>query len=257
MNFQKNINALKTMLRRELNRTFRIWRQTLIPPLITTTLYFFIFGHLLGSRLGAVSSFSYLQFLVPGIVMMSILNNAFGATSAPVFILKFQRNFEQMLVSPMSNHIILMGFILSGVMRALLISILVMGVALLFTFLPLSHITLLITSGILAAITFSLVGTVNGLLAESFDDISWVPTFLLTPLTYLGGVFYPLTALPVFWQKVSLFNPIFYLIDIFRYGFLGLHAINPIITLSLLGSLIIVLYGCAYYLIKYSPRLRP
>lgn len=210
-----------TILRKEITRYMRIWVQTLFPPVITTTLYFLIFGNLIGNRIGEMDGHPYIQFIVPGLILMSVISNSYMNTSSSFYSAKFQGFIEEVLVSPTPNWVILTGWVLGGVSRGLLIGVIVSIVATFFTDLPVAHPFLAIVTAFLTAVLFSIAGFINGAFARSFDDVSIVPTFVLTPLTYLGGIFYSVSLLPEFWQKVSLFNPILYMINGFRYGILG------------------------------------
>ncbi len=226
MNFQKQWIAYQTMVVKEVGRFMRIWVQTLVPPAISMTLYFVIFGNLIGSRIGEMGGFTYMQYIAPGIIMMSIINNAYSNVVSSFFGAKFQKHIEEMLVSPIPNHLILAGYITGGVTRGLLVGLIVSIVALFFTELQVYSYTIMLGVVLFTSILFSLGGMINGIFAKKFDDISIIPTFILTPLTYLGGVFYSIDLLPEFWQKVSLFNPILYMVNAFRYGMLGVSDIN-------------------------------
>ncbi len=215
--------ALYTLLRRETVRILRIWPQTLMPQLITMVLYFIIFGDVMGRKIGEMNGIPYIEYIAPGLIMMSIISSSYMNTVSTFFFAKFQRNIEEMLVSPMSNLVIILGFVGGGVVRGLLVGFLVMLVSLFFAEFKIYSYTLTISIAILTAFLFSLAGLVNGIFAKKFDDLSIVPMFFLTPLSYLGGVFYSVTLLSPFWQKVSHFNPILYMVNGFRYGIVG-HA---------------------------------
>ncbi len=239
-----------TILRREISRFIRIWSQTLLPSMISMTLYFVIFGHLMGDRIGKIAEVSYIAYIVPGLIMMSIITNAYGNVVASFFGSKFQRNIEEMLVSPLPNFIILWGYVLGGLARGMAVGILVTGLSLFFITLPLMHLGLIILVAVLTAILFSLAGLINGIFAKKFDDINIVPTFVLTPLTYLGGVFYSVDFLPPFWQWVSYSNPVFYMINAFRYGMLGKSDVDLYVALCVILSFIVVLYSWAIWLLN-------
>ena len=211
----------KTIVIKEMNRILRIWGQTLVPPAITMTLYFLIFGQLIGSRIGQMGGHQYMDFIVPGLVMMSVIQNAYANVVSSFFGSKFGRYVEELLVSPTPNWIILAGYVCGGVMRSCTVGAIVLCVALLFTNLSIAHPLVMLLSVVLASVLFSLAGFVNAVYAKKFDDISIVPTFILTPLTYLGGVFYSVSLLPEFWRNVSMANPILYTVNAFRYGVLG------------------------------------
>lgn len=248
--------ALITLLRREFNRFMRIWSQTLLPPAITMSLYFIIFGKFIGSQIQHIHGYSYIQYIVPGLVMMSVITNAYSNTVSSFFLVKFNRSIEEMLVSPMPNLIILLGFMLGGLMRGLLVGVVVILIALLFTHIPILHPVIVIAMVILSAIVFSLAGFINGIYARKFDDISFIPTFVLTPLTYLGGVFYSLQQLPPFWRKVSLLNPILAMVDTFRFGMLGVSDIDIRFGFGLVLLLSIVLFGWGWLLLKRGTGIK-
>lgn len=247
MNWQQKGIAYQTMVVKEISRFMRIWIQTLIPPAISMTLYFVIFGNLIGSRIGEMGGFTYMQYIAPGIIMMSIINNAYSNVVSSFFGAKFQKHIEEMLVSPIPNYLILAGYITGGVTRGLLVGFIVSLVALFFTELHIHSYSIMFSVVLLTSILFSLGGMINGIFAKKFDDISIIPTFILTPLTYLGGVFYSIDLLPEFWQRVSLFNPILYMVNAFRYGMLGVSDIDvgfavSIIALFAAGLTIFCLY---------------
>ena len=221
MNAQGQWVAFVTILVKEIRRFLRIWPQTLLPPAITMTLYFVIFGNLIGSRIGEMGGFDYMQYIVPGLIMMSVIQNSYGNVVSSFFGTKFQHSIEEMLVSPMSNLVILLGFVAGGVARGIFVGLIVTLLSLFFTNLAVHNIWLTMLVVVLTAVLFSLGGFVNAMFANKFDDIAIVPTFILTPLTYLGGVFYSINLLPEFWRAVSLFNPIVYMVNTFRYGVLG------------------------------------
>lgn len=213
--------AYKTIVHKEITRFVRIWPQTILPPAVTMSLYFLIFGNLIGSRIGTMGGFSYMQYIAPGIIMMSVITNSYANVVSSFYSSKFQKHIEEMLVAPIPNSVILAGYITGGVARGLLVGLVVTMVALFFTHLHLHSIAITITTVVCTSILFSLGGLINGAFAKSFDDISIIPVFVLTPLTYLGGVFYSIDLLPDFWRQISLFNPILYMVNAFRYGILG------------------------------------
>lgn len=226
MNFRVNWIGFKTLVRKEVIRVARIWVQTIVPPAITMTLYFIIFGNLIGRRIGVMDGFEYMQYIAPGLIMMSVITNSYGNVVSSFFGAKFSKHVEEMLVSPMSNATIIIGHVAGGVMRGLMVGALVTAIALFFTKLSIANPLITFSMVILASIVFALFGFVNAVFAKKFDDISIIPTFVLTPLTYLGGVFYSISLLPEFWQKVSLGNPILYMVNAFRYGILGTSDIS-------------------------------
>ncbi len=216
-----NLTALYTIVRREVARILRIWGQTLVPPAITMTLYFLIFGSLIGSRIGDMGGFTYMDFIVPGLVMMSVIQNAYGNISSSFFGAKFGRHIEELLVAPLPPLVILTGYVLGGVLRGLMVGAIVLAIAMLFTKVRVPHPLVMLSTVLLAATVFSLAGFVNAVYAKKFDDIAIVPTFVLTPLTYLGGVFYSVSLLPDWAETASYANPILYMVNAFRYGLLG------------------------------------
>ncbi|MFP1809731.1 ABC transporter permease [Lonsdalea quercina] len=248
--------ALQSIWTKEVNRFARIWVQTLVPPVITMTLYFIIFGNLIGSRIGEMHGFTYMQFIVPGLIMMSVITNAYANVASSFFSAKFQRNIEELLVAPVPTHIIIAGYIGGGMTRGICVGILVTAVSLFFVPLNVHAWWMIVVTLLLTAMLFSLAGLLNAVFARTFDDISLIPTFVLTPLTYLGGVFYSLTLLPPIWQSVSQLNPIVYMISGFRYGFLGINDVSLTLTLGVLVSFIIVFYVLAWWLIQRGRGLR-
>lgn len=235
------LTGFATMVRKEAVRIVRIWSQTLLPPVVTTSLYFAIFGAFIGSQVAAIQGFKYIQFIVPGLVMMSVITSAYMNTVSTFFFAKFQRNLEEILVSPMPNYAVIGGFIAGGVLRAFLVGILVLLVSLLFTHLVLFNIFVIVAAAFLTALLFSFAGLINGIFAKGFDSVSIVPTFVLTPLTYLGGIFYSIHQLPHFLQVASYANPILYMVNAFRYGFLGISDVRLSIAFAVMIVLNIIL----------------
>ncbi|EEX50189.1 ABC transporter permease [Pasteurella dagmatis] len=248
--------AFQTILTKETRRFTRIWVQTLVPPVITMTLYFVIFGQLIGSRIGEMGGFTYMQFIVPGLIMMSALTNSFGNVASSFYSTKFAKNVEELLISPTSSHVIILGYVAGGMARGLCVGALVTIVSLFFVSFDVHSWWIVIFTLMLTTATFSLGGLINAIFARSFDDISIIPTFVLTPLTYLGGVFYSISLLPEFWQGVSKLNPIVYMINGFRYGFLGISDVSLITSFVVLCTFIISLYFIAYLLIQRGTGLR-
>lgn len=252
-----NLVALHTLVRREIVRIMRIWTQTLIPPAITMTLYFVIFGKLIGSRIGNIEGdFSYMQYIVPGLVMMSIITNSYANITSSFFGAKFSRAVEEMLVSPMPNWVILLGYVTGAVTRGLVVGVLVLLIALFFTDLRVMHPLITFTSVLLGATIFSLAGFINAVYAKKFDDIALVPTFILTPLTYLGGVFYSINMLGEPWQSLSRANPILYMVNAFRYGVLGISDVNISVAFLVMIGFVIGLSIVALQLLKRGIGLR-
>ena len=252
----RNWIALGTIARREVSRILRIWSQTLVPPAITMTLYFLIFGGLIGSRVGDMGGFSYMQFIVPGLVMMSVIQNSYGNISSSFFGAKFGRHVEELLVSPMPNWVILWGYVAGAVLRGLLVGVIVLAIAMLFTTVRIPHPLVTVTSVLLGATIFSLAGFVNAVFAKKFDDVAIVPTFILTPLTYLGGVFYSVTLLPGWAQAATHANPIFYMVNAFRYGLLGVSDVPLWVAYALMLGFVAVLSALSLWLLRRGVGLR-
>jgi ABC-2 type transport system permease protein len=248
--------AFYTLVRREIRRFLRIWPQTLLPPAITMTLYFIIFGNLIGSRIGEMGGFSYMQYIAPGIIMMSVINNAYANVASSFYSAKFQSHIEEMLVAPIPNYLILAGYVAGGTARGLLVGLIVTIVSLFFTHLSIENIAITISMVALSAVMFALGGFINAIYANSFDEISIIPTFILTPLTYLGGVFYSISLLPDFWQNVSLLNPILYMVNAFRYGMLGVADISIVTAFTIIFVCIISLTSFALYLLNKGTGIR-
>ena len=248
--------ALKTIVYCELRRFLRVWPQSLMPPVITMVLYFIVFGKFIGSQLHNIHGVSYMQFIVPGIIMMSIIMNAYNNTVFSFFISRFHKSIEEILVAPVNHHTILLGYAFGGVARGVLTGVLVTISSLFFThFIP-HNIFLVFLSTILASLFFSLAGFTNAIFAKKFDDVSIVPTFILMPLTYLGGVFYSIKQLPDAWQIVSYFNPILYIISTFRYGFLGIHGVGLVYGFTILCLFVLGIYSLNIYLLKKGVGIR-
>lgn len=237
-----------TMVRKDVIRIFRIWTQTLLPPVITTSLYFAIFGGFIGSQIAPIEGFSYMQFIMPGLVMMTLITSAYMNTVSTFYFSKFIRNIEELLVSPMPSYVVVAGFISGGVVRAFLVGTLVVITSLFFTALPIQNILIVFAAAFLTALLFSLAGLVNGFFAKSFDAISIIPTFVLTPLTYLGGVFYSIEFLPEPFRSLSLFNPILYMVNAFRYGFLGIADVSVWLSFGVLLSLTVLFFLVTLFL---------
>lgn len=248
--------ALKSILDKETNRFLRIWVQTLVPPAITMTLYFVIFGSLIGSRIGDMGGFSYMEFIVPGLIMMSVITNSYANVASSFFSAKFQRNVEELLVAPVPNYIIVLGFVGGGMARGMLVGLIVTILSLFFVTIQIHNLAVIIVTVTLTSMLFALGGLINAVYAKTFDDISIIPTFVLTPLTYLGGVFYSLTLLPGFWQQVAALNPVVYMVNAFRYGFLGVTDVSLWLALTVVLGFIVVLFSYAMYLINRGIGLR-
>ena len=242
--------AYLTVMRKELVRIFRIWAQTILPPVVTTSLYFIVFGTFIGSQLAPIQGLSYIQFIVPGLIMMSIITSSYMNTVSNFYFAKFMRNIDEMLVSPMPDWLVIAGFISGGVMRGLLVGFFVLLVSLFFSHLAIFNIFILVAAVLMTSVLFSLAGLINGVYAKGFDGISIVPTFVLTPLTYLGGIFYSISQFPEFWQKVSLLNPILYMVNAFRYGFLGVSDVPVWICFSVLVGFTLIFTAIVAFLFK-------
>ncbi|MFL0808832.1 MAG: ABC transporter permease [Agarilytica sp.] len=248
--------AFRTIFRREVRRFMRIWVQTLIPPVITMVLYFLIFGSLIGSRIGQMGGYDYMAFVVPGLIMMSVINNAYSNVVSSFYSAKFTKSVEELLVSPTPNYIILLGFVFGGALRGLMVGTIVTFISLFFTKLHIHNIWVVIAVVFMTSLLFSCAGLINAIYANSFDDISIIPTFVLTPLTYLGGVFYSISLLPEFWQGVSQFNPVLYMVNAFRYGFLGVSDVDVGLAFAGIGAFLAVVFAYCLYLLESGARLR-
>jgi len=248
--------AWYTLTRKEVMRVLRIWTQTLLPPAITMGIYFVVFGSFLGGQIKSVGDFPYIQFILPGLVMMTCITNSFSNVASSFFSAKFQRNIEELLISPVPGWIMVSGYVAGGIVRGILCGLIVAGVGLLFTRIPLFNPGLILFYLVTSSSLFSLAGLLNGLLARKFDDISIIPTFILTPLTYFAGVFYSIQLLPPTWKTISLANPIFYMVDGFRYGFLGIHDASLSVGVILLLLLNAVFYVICLNLVKRGVGLR-
>jgi len=248
--------AFETIVVKEVRRFSRIWVQTLVPPAITIALYFVIFGNLVGRRVGEMGGFQYMEFIVPGLIMMAVIQNSYSNVVYSFFSQKFQRSVEELLVSPVPNYVILSGFIVGGMARGLAVGAIVTSLALFFADIQVAHPLITITVVLLTSIVFSLAGFINAVFANSFDDISIIPTFVLTPLIYLGGVFYSAQLLPPFWQTVSALNPIFYMVNTFRYGFLGSSDVDVIWAFMILGIFAVSLYAGCIWLLRHGTGIR-
>ena len=256
MNLRLNAIAVQTLVRKEVVRVLRIWVQTIVPPAITMTLYFIIFGNLIGRRIGTMDGFDYMSFIAPGLIMMSVITNSYGNVVSSFFGAKFARHIEEMIVSPMSNAAIVIGHVSGGLIRGLFIGMLVTAIALFFTKLEVQHPLITVSIVVLSSVVFSLAGFINAIFAKKFDDISIVPTFILTPLIYLGGVFYSISLLPEFWQNVSKANPVLYMVNAFRYGILGRSDIDISQAYIMLFVFMITLFTVAVMLMNRGVGIR-
>ena len=246
----------KTIVRKEITRILRIWGQTIVPPAITMSLYFIIFGELIGRRIGDMGGFTYMQFIVPGLVIMSVITNSYGNMVSSFFGAKFGKHIEELLISPLPNWIILSGYVTGALTRGLMVGAVVMCVSLFFTRIDVQHPLVMFSVLLLTAIVFALAGMVNAIFAQKFDDIAIIPTFVLAPLTYLGGVFYSIALLPDFWQKISAFNPILYMVNGFRYGMLGVSDVDLLQSYGVIIIAGLILFFSCLLLLNRGTGLR-
>lgn len=244
-----NFIAFRTLVTKEIRRFTRIWTQTLLPPAITTSLYFMIFGKLIGDRVGNINGVSYMQYIVPGVILMAVISHSYSNVVSSFYSTKFQRHIEELIVAPISNWVILSGYVCGGIARGLLVGAVVTGISTLFTEFTVNNIGITLAVYLLTATMFSLAGFINAIFADSFDDISIIPNFILTPLSYLGGVFYSVSMLPDIWQTISLANPILYMINAFRYGLIGVSDIDINLAFAITGGFIVFLTLLSLYLL--------
>lgn len=256
MNARTQAVALYTLVRKECHRVFRIWLQTILPPAITTALYFLIFGNIIGRRIGQMGGYDYAQYIAPGLIMMQVITNAYGNVVSSFFAAKMQRHLEEMLVAPMSTWVIVLGHTLGGVVRGLAVAAAVTAVALFFTRVHVAHVLVTFSVVVLTAFVFSLGGLINAIIAKNFDDVSIIPSFVLAPLSYLGGVFYSIELLPGFAQKLSLANPILYMVNAFRYGMLGVSDIGLGTAYAIMLGFAAALFGTCMIMIRRGTGIR-
>jgi len=245
-----------TIVIREFNRIIRIWGQTIVPPAITATLYFVIFGSLIGRRIGDMGGFTYMQYIAPGLIMMAVITNSYGNVVSSFFGAKFGRHIEELLVAPLPNWLIVLGYVTGGLMRGLLVGVVVTIVALFFTHLHVEHPLIVMAAVVLSAVVFSLGGFVNAVFAKNFDQIAFVPTFILTPMTYLGGVFYSILMLPAWAQSVSRANPILYMVNAFRHGFLGQSDVSVAFSFTIMILAVVLLFSVCVWLMERGTGIR-
>jgi ABC-2 type transport system permease protein len=248
--------GFKTIIIREFSRIVRIWGQTIVPPAVTATLYFIIFGSLIGRRVGQVGGYDYMQFIAPGLIMMTVITNSYANVVSSFFGAKFGKHLEELLVSPLPNWLIVAGYMSGGILRGVLVGAVVTIVSLFFTHLPLTHVFAVISAVLLTSIVFALGGFINALFAKNFDHISWFPTFVLQPLTYLGGVFYSITMLPGWAHMVSHANPILYMVSAFRYGFLGTSDVDLRLAYGIMVSAAVGMFALAVALLNRGTGIR-
>ncbi len=248
--------GFKTIILREFGRILRIWGQTIVPSVVTAALYFVIFGSLIGGRIGSMDGTDYMQYIAPGLIMMAVITNSYANVSSSLYGAKFGRYFEEVLVSPLPNWVIVLGYVGGGVLRGLLVGLAVTVVTLFFTHLPVQHLLSIFMAVFLTATIFSLAGLINGVFAKNFDQVNWIPTFILTPLTYFGGVFYSINLLPEWARTLSYANPILHMVNAFRYGFLGRSDVNVLAAFTIMSLAVVVLFFIALQLMSRSAGLR-
>ncbi|MBZ4203072.1 MAG: ABC transporter permease [Methylovulum sp.] len=251
-----NFTAYNTIVVKEIYRFLRIWPQTLLPPAISTALYFLIFGKLIGDRIGTISGASYMDYIVPGVILMSVINHSYANVVSSFYSTKFQHNIEELLVAPVSNVVILAGYITGGILRGLLVGFVVAFIAMLFSEVIVQNFTIALLIALMTATMFSLAGFINAQLAESFDAISIIPNFVLTPLSYLGGVFYSVSMLPSVWQIISMGNPILYMVNAFRFGFIGVTDVDIQLAFMMTGGFIVLMTVFSLFLLHKGTGLK-
>jgi ABC-2 type transport system permease protein len=250
------MTGLRTIVIREYGRIVRIWAQTLVPSAVTATLYFVIFGSLIGRRIGDMGGFDYRAYLAPGLIMMSVITNSYGNVVSSFFGAKFGKHIEELLVSPLPNWIIVVGYVCGGLIRGMLVGLVVTIVALLFTHLHVHHVGIILAAVFLTSAVFALAGFINAVYAKNFDQINWIPAFVLTPLTYFGGVFYSVSLLPDWAQHISMANPILHMVNAFRYGFLGTSDVSVTRAFIIMGACVVVLFIWALQLLNRGTGTR-
>ena len=248
--------GLKTIIIREYGRIIRIWAQTIVPSAVTSALYFVIFGSLIGGRVGMMDGVPYMQYIAPGLIMMAVITNSYGNVVSSFFGAKFGKHVEEMLVAPLPNWVIVLGYVGGGLLRGLLVGAAVTIVSLIFTKLHVHHALAIVGAVVLTSVIFALGGFINALFAKNFDQVNWIPTFVLTPLTYFGGVFYSITLLPEWARHVSYANPILHMVNAFRYGFLGTSDVNVYVAFSIMIASALVLFGVAVFFMNRGTGMR-
>jgi len=256
MTWAEKYNALVTIIIKEYLRFIRIWIQTVLPPAITTALYFIIFGNLIGSQIGDINGYKYMDYIVPGLILMAVITNSYGNVVSSFYSAKFQKSIEELLVSPTPNYLILIGYVAGGVARGIIVGIVVTLVAMYFSDIQVHSYALSLLIFALTSTLFSIAGLINAIYANSFDDISIIPTFVLTPLTYLGGIFYSIDMLPEFWQTLSLANPILYMISSFRHGMIGTGDTDITVSILIIIGFTVILYAYAMRLLNRGTGIR-
>jgi ABC-2 type transport system permease protein len=248
--------GFQAVVRREFGRIMRIWGQTLVPPAVTASLYFVIFGSLIGGRIGRMGGVDYMQYIAPGLIMMAVISNSYGNVVSSFFGAKFGKHVEELLVAPLPNWLIVLGYVAGGLLRGLLVGAVVTVVSLFFTHVPVAHPVLVIGSVVLTSVVFALGGFFNAIFAKNFDQISWFPTFVLTPLIYLGGVFYSVSLLPPWAERLSYVNPILYMVNAFRHGFLGTSDVDPAFAFVIMGAFAVAMYAIVVVLMNRGTGIR-
>ena len=248
--------GFQTIILREFGRILRIWGQTIVPSAVTAALYFVIFGTLISRRIGQMDGVDYMQYIAPGLIMMAVITNAYANVSSSFFGAKFQRFLEEISVSPMPDWLVVLGYVGGGVLRGLLVGLAVTIISLVFTHLPVHHVLVIFAAVLLTAVVFSLAGFINGVFAKNFDQVNWIPTFILTPLTYFGGVFYSINLLPPWAQSLSHANPVLHMVNAFRYGFLGRSDVNVVLAFAIMLGAAAILFGIALTLMRRGTGLR-
>jgi len=248
--------GFQTIILRECGRILRIWGQTIVPSAVTAALYFVIFGTLIGRRIGQMDGVDYMQYIAPGLIMMAVITNAYANVSSSFFGAKFQRFLEEISVSPLPDWLVVLGYVGGGVLRGLLVGLVVTIISLVFTHLPVHHVLVIVAAVVLTAVVFSLAGFINGVFAKNFDQVNWIPTFILTPLTYFGGVFYSITLLPPWAQSLSHANPVLHMVNAFRYGFLGRSDVDVVLAFAIMLGAAAALFGIALTLMRRGTGLR-
>lgn len=256
MPINRQLIALYTLMYHEIVRMFRIASQVFLPPVITTVLYFLIFGKIIGARIGVIQGVNYGLFIAPGLIMMSVITNSYANVSTSLFSLRFQRSIEELLISPMHYSLILLGYTLGGILRGLIVGLLVFFVSIFFLEIHIQHFFLTLFIIILVAAVFSLAGFTNGMLARTFDDVAIIPTFILGPLSYLGGVFYSTTMLSSFWEKLSAINPILYMVNALRESMIGHQEINMLLAVGIISAMLLFLIVLNLILLKKGVGIR-
>jgi ABC-2 type transport system permease protein len=248
--------GFQTIILRECGRILRIWGQTIVPSAVTAALYFVIFGTLIGRRIGQMDGVDYMQYIAPGLIMMAVITNAYANVSSSFFGAKFQRFLEEISVSPLPDWLVVLGYVGGGVLRGLLVGLVVTIISLVFTHLPVHHVLVIVAAVVLTAVVFSLAGFINGVFAKNFDQVNWIPTFILTPLTYFGGVFYSINLLPPWAQSLSHVNPVLHMVNAFRYGFLGRSDVDVVLAFAIMLGAAAALFGIALTLMRRGTGLR-